>query len=76
MILVLLHNEKKKFKKIFFEVISNSKIFNINFFQRNCQRPSFCQTYKGTKQRGAGQRRIPYTKQLFKVTYLTINNYP
>ena len=38
---------KIKIKKIFFEVISNSKIVNINFFQRNCQRPRFCQTYGG-----------------------------
>ena len=32
---------KRKIKKIFFEVISNSKIFNIIFFQRNCKRPDF-----------------------------------
>ena len=38
---------KRKIKKIFFEVISNSKIFNIIFFQRNRQRPRFCQTYRG-----------------------------
>ena len=44
---------KRKIKKIFFEVISNSKIFNIKFFQRNGQRPRFFQTYRGT-----GQRRI------------------
>ena len=42
---------KRKIKKIFFEVISNSKIFNIIFFQRNCQRPRFSQTYRGTRQR-------------------------
>ena len=47
-----------KIKKIFFEVISNSKIFKINFFQRNCQRPKFSQTYRGTRQRGTGKRRI------------------
>ena len=45
---------KRKIKKIFFEVISNSKIFNINFFQRNSQRPRFSQTYRGTRQRGGG----------------------
>ena len=50
---------KRKIKKIFYEVISNSKIFNINFFQRNCQRPRFSQTYRGTRQGGGtGQRRI------------------
>ena len=38
---------KRKIKKIFFEVISNSKIFNINFYQRNGQRPRFSQTYRG-----------------------------
>ena len=48
---------KRKIKKIFFEVISNSKIFNINFFQQNSKRPRFSQTY-----RGAGQRRIQYYK--------------
>ena len=53
---------KRKIKKILFEVISNSKIFNINFFQRNGQRQRFCQTYRrGTRQRGTGQRRIRYT---------------
>ena len=53
---------KRKCKKIFFEVISSSKIFNINFFQLNGQRPRFSQTYKGgTRQRGeTGQRRIRY----------------
>ena len=47
-------------KKIFFEVIFNSKIFNINFFQRNGQRPRFSQTYRGglDKGGGTGQRRI------------------
>ena len=56
---------RRKFKKIFFEVISNSKIFNINFFQRNGQRPRFCQTYRGgTRQRGTGQRRIRYLLKL------------
>ena len=50
---------KRKNKKNIYEVISNSKILNIIFFQRNCQRPRFCQTYRGTGQRGGtGQRRI------------------
>ena len=43
---------KRKMKKIFFEVISNSKIFNINFFLLNCQRPRFSQIYRGARQRG------------------------
>ena len=42
---------KSKIKKIFFEVISNFKFFNIHFFQRNGQRPRFSQTYRGTEQR-------------------------
>ena len=45
---------KRKIKKIFFEVISNSKIFNINFFQRNGQRPRFSQTYRGGLDKGGG----------------------
>ena len=43
---------KRKIKKIFCEVISNSKIFNINFFQRNGQRPRFSQTYRGRLDKG------------------------
>ena len=39
-------------KKIFFEVIFNSKIFNINFFQRNGQRSRFSQTYRGGLDKG------------------------
>ena len=47
------HIMKRKIKKIFFEVICNSKIFKINFFQRNGQRPRISQTYRGgTRQRG------------------------
>ena len=45
---------KREIKKIFFEVISNSKIFNINFFQRNGQRLRFFINLH----RGTGQRRI------------------
>ena len=37
---------KRKIKKIFFEVFSNSKIFNIIFFQQNGQQPRFSQTYR------------------------------
>ena len=49
---------KRKIKKIFLEVISNAKFFNIIFFQRNCQRSRFCQTYRGQDKGGTGQRRI------------------
>ena len=56
---------KRKIKKIFFEVISNSKIFNINFFQRNGQRPRFSQTYRGTRQRGDWTTSNTVLKDLF-----------
>ena len=51
---------KRKIKKIFFEVISNSKNFQYNFFQRNCQRSRFSQTYRGTGQRGGGLDNVEY----------------
>ena len=51
--IVVLYQMKRKIKKSFLEVISNSKILYIKIFQWSCQRPRFCQTYKGT-----GQRRI------------------
>ena len=51
---------KRKMKKIFFEVISNSKIFNINFFQRNCQRPRFSQTYRGGDKTKEGLDNVEY----------------
>ena len=46
---------KIKIKKIYFEVIFNTKIFLNKYFQLNCQRPRFCQAYRGT-----GQRQIQY----------------
>ena len=46
---------KRKIKKIYFEVISNTKFFYIKFFQWNCEQSRFCQTYRGT-----GQHRIRY----------------
>ena len=51
---------KRKIKKIFYEVISNSKIFNIIFFQRNCQRPRFSQTYRGGLDKGGGLDSVEY----------------
>ena len=67
---------KRKFKKIFYEVISNSKIFNIIFFQRNCQRPRFSQTYRGTRQR-EGLGNVEYGNQLkyfvFKIIIIVYN---
>ena len=56
---------ERKIKKIFFEVISNSTIFNINFFQRNGQRPRFSQTYRGTRQR-EGLDNVEYGNTLNK----------
>ena len=46
---------KRKIKKIFFEVISNSKIFNINFFNEMVNDQDFPKLTGGT-----GQRRIRY----------------
>ena len=43
---------KRKIKKIFLEVISNNKTFKMNFFQSNCQRPRFYQTYRGLDKGG------------------------
>ena len=51
---------KRKIKKINFEVISNLKNFNINFFQWNCQRPRIFQTYRGTRQRGGELDNVEY----------------
>ena len=54
---------KRKIKKIFFEVIFNSKIFNINFFQQNSQRPRFSKTYRGLD-KGGGLENAEYGTQL------------
>ena len=52
---------KRKIKKIFLEVISNFKILNIHFFQRNCQRPRFSQTYRGGGlNKGGGLDNVEY----------------
>ena len=48
-------SNENKIKKMFFEVISNTKIFNIKFFQLSSQHPRFCQSYRRT-----GQRQIRY----------------
>ena len=47
---------KRKIKKIFFEVFSNSKIFNIIFFQQNGKQPRFSQTYRRGLDKGEGTR--------------------
>ena len=51
---------KRKIMKIFFEVISNSKIFKIIFFNKIVNDQDFPKlTGGGTRQRGGtGQRRI------------------
>ena len=55
---------KRKINKIFFEVISNTKIFNIIFFQQNSQRPRFCQTYREDQTKG-GLDNVEYGTCLF-----------
>ena len=49
---------KGKIKKIIFEVITNSKIFNINFFNEIVNDQDFPKLTGGLDNRGAGQRRI------------------
>ena len=52
---------KRKFKKIFLEVISNTKIFNIKLSSMIFLATKILLNLRGTKQRGIGQRRIRYT---------------
>ena len=56
---------KRKIKKIFFEVISNYKIFNKFFFNEMVNDQDFPKLTGGTRQRVTGQRRIRYT-DIFK----------
>ena len=52
---------KRKIKKIFFEVISNSKIFKIIFFNEIVNDQDFPKlTGGGLDKGGTGQRRIRY----------------
>ena len=52
---------KRKIKKIFFEVISNSKFFNINFFNEIVNDQDFPKiTGGGTRQRGGGLDSVEY----------------
>ena len=51
------HIMKRKIKKIFFEVMSNSKIFKIIFFNKIVNDQDFPKlTGGGTRQRGGGTR--------------------
>ena len=43
---------KRKIKKIFFELISHSKIFNIFFFNEMVNDQDFFQTYRGELDKG------------------------
>ena len=43
-------------------------MFNINFFQRNGQRPRFSQTYRGLDKGEIEQRRIRYIYSKIKMT--------
>ena len=61
--IAVLYIMKRKIKKIFFEVISNSKIFNIIFLNEIVNDQDFAKLtggtrQGGTRQGGTGQRRI------------------
>ena len=55
----------RKIKKIFFEVISNSKIFNIIFFNEIVNDQDFTKLTGGTRQRGGGLDSVEYGNNLF-----------
>ena len=58
---------KRKIKKIFFEVTSNSKIFNIIFFNEMVNDQDFPKlTGGGLDKGGTGQRRIRYIIYIFQ----------
>ena len=49
---------KRKIKKIFLELISNTKIFNIKFCSMKLPTTEILPNLQGTRRRGTGQRRI------------------
>ena len=51
---------KRKFKKIFQELISNTKIFNIIFFNEIVNYQDFAKLTRELDKGGNGQRRIRY----------------
>ena len=51
---------KRKIKKIFFEVISNSKIFNINFFNEIVSDQDFTKLTGGLDKGGEGLDKVEY----------------
>ena len=55
---------KRKIKKIFFEVISNSKIFNIIFFNEIVNDQDFPKLTGGARQRGGGLDNVEYDNYL------------
>ena len=48
--IVVLYLMKRKIKKIFRELISNTKIFNINFFSETANDQDFAKLTEGTRQ--------------------------
>ena len=50
--------KKRKIEKIFLEVIFNTKIFYIKFFNEVANDQDFAKLTGGERQRGTGQRRI------------------
>ena len=71
---------KRKIMKIFAEIISNTKIFYINFFLNEVVNDQdFAKPTGGTRQRGAGQRRIQYYKStvfdIFRKVDLAANGF-
>ena len=51
---------KRKIKKVFFEIISNTKIFYIIFFNEVTNDQDYAKLTGGLDKGGTGQRRIRY----------------
>ena len=61
---------KRKIKKVFFEVISNSKNFKLNFFYKIVYDQDFPKLTGGLdKGGGTGQRRIRYSWTMCKFSF-------
>ena len=60
---------KRKIKKIFYEIISNSKIFNIIFFNEMINDQDFPKLTGGGLDKGGGLDSVEYGKKLQIVDY-------